>query len=76
MPSLPPHQTWITGHIDIHDVGLGTDGQPVFANTWSNCLATTAEGHSCPRVQGTRRRWTMCSFMALSAAPDAVLCWG
>jgi uncharacterized protein (TIGR03032 family) len=41
-----PHQTWITGDIDIHDVGLGADGQPVFANTLFNCLATTAQGHS------------------------------
>jgi uncharacterized protein (TIGR03032 family) len=41
-----PHQTWITGDIDIHDIGLGTDGQPVFTNTLFNCLATTAVGHS------------------------------
>jgi uncharacterized protein (TIGR03032 family) len=41
-----PHQTWITGDIDIHDVGLGADGKPIFANTLFNCLATTAEGHS------------------------------
>lgn len=40
-----PHQTWITGDIDIHDIGFGPDG-PVFANTLFNCLATTAEGHS------------------------------
>lgn len=41
-----PHQTWITGDIDIHDIGLGADGRPVFANTLFNCLATTSEGHS------------------------------
>lgn len=41
-----PHQTWITGDIDIHDVGIGSDGRPVFANTLFSCLATTAEGHS------------------------------
>lgn len=41
-----PHQTWITGDIDIHDVGLDAQGQPIFANTLFNCLATTAEGHS------------------------------
>lgn len=41
-----PHQTWITGDIDIHDVGIGTDGRPVFANTLFNCLATTSEGYS------------------------------
>lgn len=41
-----PHQTWITGDIDIHDIGIGADGRPVFANTLFNCLATTSEGHS------------------------------
>ena len=41
-----PHQTWITADIDIHDMGMGVDGHPVFANTLFNCLATTAEGHS------------------------------
>lgn len=41
-----PHQTWITGDIDIHDVGIGGDGKAVFANTLFNCLATTSEGHS------------------------------
>jgi uncharacterized protein (TIGR03032 family) len=41
-----PHQTWITGDIDIHDVGIGADDAPVFANTLFNCLATTAPGHS------------------------------
>lgn len=44
--TFAPHQTWITGDIDIHDVGIGADGRPVFANTLFNCLATTAEGHS------------------------------
>jgi len=41
-----PNQTWITGDVDIHDVGLGIDGRPVFANTLFNCLAGTADGHS------------------------------
>ncbi len=41
-----PHQTWITGDIDIHDIGIGADGSPVFANTLFNCLATTSDGHS------------------------------
>lgn len=44
--TFAPHQTWITGDIDIHDVGIGADGRPVFANTLFNCIATTAEGHS------------------------------
>jgi uncharacterized protein (TIGR03032 family) len=41
-----PHQTWITGDIDIHDIGIGADGRPVFANTLFNCLATTSDGYS------------------------------
>ena len=41
-----PHQTWITGDVDIHDVGIDKDGKAVFANTLFNCLATTSEGHS------------------------------
>ena len=41
-----PHQTWITGDLDIHDVGIGTDNRLIFANTLFNCLATTTEGHS------------------------------
>lgn len=41
-----PHQTWITGDIDIHDVGMDAVGRPVFANTLSNCLANISEGHS------------------------------
>ena len=41
-----PHQSWITGDLDIHDVAIGTDGNPVFVNTLFNCLATISEGHS------------------------------
>lgn len=41
-----PHQTWITGDIDIHDIGIGADGAAVFANTLFNCLAPTSEGYS------------------------------
>ena len=41
-----PNQTWITGDVDIHDVGFSADGRPIFANTLFNCLATTADGYS------------------------------
>lgn len=41
-----PHQNWITGDLDIHDVGIGPDGRPIFVNTLFNCLATTSDGHS------------------------------
>lgn len=41
-----PRQTFITGELDIHDVGLLSDGRIVFVNTLYNCLATTSERHS------------------------------
>lgn len=41
-----PHQSWITGDLDIHEVGIGADGQPVFANTMFNCLGTVSPGYS------------------------------
>lgn len=41
-----PHQSWITGDLDIHDVGIGADGRPVLVNTLFNCLATLSDGHS------------------------------
>ncbi|MDZ7906487.1 MAG: TIGR03032 family protein [Cypionkella sp.] len=44
--TFAPHQTWITGDIDIHDIGIGADGRPLFANTLFNCIATVADGHS------------------------------
>jgi len=41
-----PHQTWITGDVDAHELGIGRDGLPVFANTLFNCLATVTPGYS------------------------------
>lgn len=41
-----PHQTWITGDIDIHDVEMNPDESPVFVNTLFNCLATVGGGAS------------------------------
>jgi uncharacterized protein (TIGR03032 family) len=41
-----PHQTWITGDIDIHDVGMDSDGRPVFASTLFNCVGTVSDGYS------------------------------
>jgi len=41
-----PHQSWITGDIDIHDVAIGADGRPIFACTLFNCIGTTSEGFS------------------------------
>ena len=41
-----PHQAWITGDLDIHDIGFDADGQPIFVNTLFSCLATVSEGYS------------------------------
>lgn len=41
-----PHQSWITGDLDIHDVALDAGGRPVFVNTLFNCLASLSEGYS------------------------------
>jgi uncharacterized protein (TIGR03032 family) len=41
-----PRQTFITGELDIHDLGLLSDGRIIFVNTLYNCLATTSERHS------------------------------
>src|SRR5205823_3882566 len=41
-----PRLVWITGDLDIHDVGFGGDGSPVFANTLFSCLASASQGWS------------------------------
>ena len=41
-----PRLAWITGDLDIHDVGFGADGSPVFVNTLFSCLASASEGWS------------------------------
>ena len=41
-----PHLAWTTGDLDIHDIGLGSDGRPVFVNSLFSCLATVDERHS------------------------------
>jgi uncharacterized protein (TIGR03032 family) len=38
-----PQSSWVTDDIDSHDIGVGTDGRPVFANTLFSCLATVSE---------------------------------
>jgi len=32
--------------------------------------------HRVSPVEGDRKRWTACSFMALSRQRDAMYCWG
>lgn len=41
-----PHASWITGDLDVHDIGFGAEGRPIFVNTLFGCLATVSEGHS------------------------------
>lgn len=41
-----PRELFITGELDVHDIGLTKDGGIVFVNTLYNCLATTSERHS------------------------------
>lgn len=38
-----PRVSWITGDLDIHDVGFDTSGRPVFVNTQFGCLATASD---------------------------------
>jgi uncharacterized protein (TIGR03032 family) len=41
-----PRMSWVTGDIDVHDIALGADGRPVFANTLFSCLATVSDTDS------------------------------
>lgn len=41
-----PQVAYTTGDLDIHDVAVDGDGQPVFVNTLFSCLATISETHS------------------------------
>lgn len=38
-----PRMSWVTGDLDVHDISIGGDGKPVFANTLFSCLATVCE---------------------------------
>lgn len=44
--TFTPHQTWITGDLDVHDIAFGAGGQPLFVNTLFNCIATVSDGFS------------------------------
>jgi uncharacterized protein (TIGR03032 family) len=41
-----PRLGWVTGDLDVHDMGLLADGRPVFANTLFSCVATVSDTHS------------------------------
>jgi uncharacterized protein (TIGR03032 family) len=36
----------VTGDLDVHDIGFGEDGRPVFVNTLFSCIAEVSDGHS------------------------------
>ncbi len=41
-----PRETYVTGQLDAHDIGLLKDGRIVFVCTLYNCLATPSARHS------------------------------
>jgi len=41
-----PREAFVTGELDMHDIGQLADGRIVFVNTLYNCLATPSERHS------------------------------
>ncbi len=45
-----PRLVHVTGHLDAHDVGIDTQGKPLFVNTRYNCLATVSSRHSFEMV--------------------------
>ena len=60
---LVPSVGYTTGDIDIHDIHLGADGNPVFVATRFNCIATLAE-------RGSFRPLWMPPFIDRLAAED------
>lgn len=41
-----PRMSWVTGDLDVHDLGLSAEGRPVFANTLFSCVATVSDTDS------------------------------
>lgn len=41
-----PRMSYFTGDLDVHDVGIDKNNQPIFANTLFNCLARPSLTHS------------------------------
>lgn len=41
-----PRFSYVTGDLDIHDIGCRADGEPVFVNTLFNCLSKPSLHHS------------------------------
>jgi uncharacterized protein (TIGR03032 family) len=45
-----PRIVHVTGALDAHDVGIDSEGRPLFINTRYNCLATVSPRHSFEEV--------------------------
>lgn len=45
-----PRMVHVTGNLDAHDVGIDSQGKPLFVNTRYNCLATVSPRHSFEMV--------------------------
>ena len=58
-----PHAGWVTGDLDVHDVGFGADGRPIFVTTLFSCIATVSDSHSFKPI------WTP-AFISRLAAED------
>jgi uncharacterized protein (TIGR03032 family) len=41
-----PQMAYTTGDLDVHDMIVGRDGNPIFVNTLFNCLSTISERNS------------------------------
>ena len=41
-----PQMSFVTGDVDMHDIGLDGDGVPIFVNTLFSCLARPSQTHS------------------------------
>lgn len=58
-----PQVGYVTGDLDIHDLGIDRQGKPVFVNTLFSCLASVSETHSFTPI------W-LPSFVSKLAAED------
>lgn len=45
-----PKRSWVTGHLNTHDLALGADGRLLFVNTLFSCLARPDRTHSFEAV--------------------------
>jgi uncharacterized protein (TIGR03032 family) len=41
-----PQMSYVTGDLDVHDIGFDPSGEPIFANTLFSCLARPSATHS------------------------------